>query len=91
MFLYGLLNNLSEKQFSSMQLPEYCPVLFALPLGVLNVMPFCTPLTTKQFESLCFFDLVPKDRFCMFNNLVEYKQDSLGIYKGAIVAVDYHG
>jgi hypothetical protein len=38
-FLYGLLANMQEAQFSKTSWPELCPVLWSLPGGFLVVMP----------------------------------------------------
>ena len=35
-FLWGLLANIQEKEFSRMKLAELCPVVFSLPGGFLS-------------------------------------------------------
>lgn len=85
MFLYGLLGNLQEREFSKVGWPELCPVLFAVPGGWLLIMPRCEPvsqkLTDAEFEEFAHQDnhWIP----------VENKADSFGILNGRLVAIDY--
>lgn len=86
LMLYGLLANLQERQFSRARWPELCPVLFALPLGLLVVMPRVRIFTREEYLA---FDL---DTFREKENYkvpVEGKMDSFGWYQGCPVAVDY--
>lgn len=81
-FLRGLLANMQEVQMAKVELPEFCPVLFALPGGWLVVMPRCAPLETDiDYAAFCEREgyTVP----------AEYKRDSFGLYQGRVVAVDY--
>lgn len=85
MFLYGLLGNMQEREFSKTGWPELCPVRFSVPGGWLLVMIRCEPLdrelTDAEFEVFAHHEdhLIP----------VENKADSFGILGGRIVAVDY--
>lgn len=81
-FLYGLLNNMNERETSGR--PGACPVIWSFPGGFLNVMPRVEELSEAEFFEL---DWV---RFCKENSLkVEPKRDSFGKLNGQVVAVDY--
>ncbi len=86
LFLYGLLANMQEKEFSKLQHIKLCPVLFGFPGGFFIVMKKAEPLTTEQYNSIDFASWIE----C--NNMfipVEDKQSSFGLLNGNIVAVDY--
>lgn len=76
-FLNGLLANLTEAEFSRLRDPRLCPVLLALPLGLLVVMQRAEPLPPAV--ALPRWDDLP----------VERKRDSFGLVGGRRVAVDY--
>lgn len=81
-FLLGLLANITELTWSRTADPRLCPILFSLPGGFLNVMPWCTPL---EYEGRV-------DRYYVdhYDELpVENKSDSFGYYRNRLVAVDY--
>ena len=86
-FLRGLLGNMKENQFGTLEFDVLCPVIFYLPGGFLTVMARATPLTDVQWDTL--------DVEAFFHNgdlsvdLVEDKRDSFGTLNGRIVAVDY--
>jgi hypothetical protein len=85
-FLNGLLGNIQESEFNTLNHPKLCPVLFALPLGFLIVMPRCENVSREVFYSLDF------KRFVKERNLllpVEDKLSSFGMLNGKVVAVDY--
>lgn len=76
-FLNGLLANLTEAEFSRLRDPRLCPVVLALPLGLLVVMrraePFPSSMALPRWADLP----------------VERKRDSFGLLTGRCVAVDY--
>ena len=76
-FLNGLLANLTEAEFARLHDPRLCPVLLALPLGLLVVMQRADPLPPSV--ALPRWDDLP----------VERKRDSFGLLNGRRVAVDY--
>lgn len=81
-FLLGLLANMQEVQFSKMKDERLCPVKFYLPGGWMVVMPRCEMVSIEIFSNIDinkFWPIIP----------VEYKQDSFGLYKGKVVAIDY--
>jgi hypothetical protein len=88
-FLRGLLANLQETAFSELDWPELCPVVFALPLGLLVVMPrarLCPPAyldDPRAFEPL----LYPVHG--QYAVPAEPKPSSFGLLDGRVVAVDY--
>jgi len=96
-FLNGTRANRHEKKCSQHQ-PSWfriCPVVFALPFGILNVMPRCEHLTHDEWyaeeikarvKSLIF-------TYRFFAN-IENKHDSFGWYRNSagekhLVALDY--
>ena len=86
LFLHGLLANIQERVFSSTDWVELCPVLFALPCGLLVVMPKAEALSDEEFLNM---DI---DKFCNHKNYVvpvEHKASSFGLLNGRIVAIDY--
>lgn len=76
-FLNGLLANSQERDFSRLNDPRLCPVLWALPGGWALLMPRADSLSAS--EPLPEWDALP----------VEAKRDSFGRVRGVIVAVDY--
>jgi len=89
LFLKGLLGNLQEAKFSKVD-HRLCPVIFAMPLGFLNVMPRCEMLSRDVFFALDYeaFTSESNGIFCL-SDMVEKKLDSFGMLNGKIVAVDY--
>lgn len=49
-FLWGMLSNMQERDFSKCEDERLCPVLFSLPMGLLVVMPRLRELTEEEFE-----------------------------------------
>ena len=89
-FLRGLLANMSESQFSSVEdFTGLCPVLFSLPGGFLNVMRRADPLPRETFAVENFYDNFLAQNCLPEGGMVEDKLDSFGIIDGNIVAVDY--
>ncbi|MFA7287414.1 MAG: hypothetical protein WC055_00895 [Melioribacteraceae bacterium] len=86
LFLLGLLANMQEVQFSKINQPELCPVLFYIPFGFLVVMPRCEPLTREEFFEMDAENWLLREDYTI---PAEPKLDSFGKYKGKIVAVDY--
>lgn len=88
LFLYGLLGNMQEAEFSRAFKTEgvLAPVLFFVPGGFFSVMQRAEPLPMKDFERL---DVERwSDRSGWFVP-VEEKQDSFGSLGGKVVAIDY--
>lgn len=86
LFLYGLLANMQEVQFSKAGWPELCPVVWSVPGGLLVVMRRATPLTAEEWAAL------DVDRWSVTEDYtvpVEDKRDSFGTLDGRLVAVDY--
>lgn len=82
--LYGLLNNMNERESARRARQGACPVVFAMPGGLVNVMPRCRELTQAEFEAL------DVDCFKRASGIeVEAKRDSFGWLGGELVAVDY--
>lgn len=79
-FLFGLLNNMNEAAWHR-EHPDYCPVIWAAPLGLLLVMPRAQILDDAAFAALQSFaaDLPG----------VERKASSWGWLGDRLVAVDY--
>lgn len=89
-FLQGLLANIQEVRFSSVEDDRICPVKFHIPGGWMIIMPRCEPLSPEDFSNLDFSRFHPNSREeDVYNIPVEIKESSFGYYKGKIVAVDY--
>lgn len=96
-FLYGFLANMQEVDWSGSD-ERLCPVRFALPGGLLVVMPRCTPLTDDEFiaeVSERWARMLDKETELPLpyhvELPVEIKTCSFGRLNGKIVAVDYGG
>ena len=50
-FLWGLLANIQEREFSLTGWPELCPVIFSAPGGFLTVMPRAAPLSDGEWST----------------------------------------
>jgi hypothetical protein len=85
-FLLGLLANLQERCVSELKIPELAPVLFALPLGFLVVMPRARILTDEEFRQLDYLAFAERPGSIL---PVERKRESFGWLNGRIVAIDY--
>lgn len=79
-FLYGLLNNMAEVEWSGFN-QSFCPVRFSLPGGFLVVMPRCAPVDASYSDEM--------EEICLGHFWIEDKLDSFGILNGQVVAVDY--
>ncbi len=92
-FLRGLLANMQEtSNFSWAQNcndPVFCPIAFSCWGGWFIVMMRADPLTKEQWQKNVvdagFFDNMDP----CFRGFVENKIESLGFYRGNIVAIDY--
>lgn len=87
-FLQGLLANMQEANFWTMQDERFCPVLFSVWGGWLTVMPRARMMTDEEWET---FNV---DEFCDYPGSMivvpaEDKQSSFGYLDGRIVAIDY--
>jgi hypothetical protein len=79
---------MQEASLGRSTLTGFCPVVFALPGGFLNVMPYARPLTAEDAEQIRF-DFVTWTNRESHIIPVEHKLDSVGWYRGEIVAIDY--
>lgn len=85
-FLFGLLNNITEAKFGRSTLDGYCPVLFVVPGGFLNVMPRVRTFTEEEAKVFDFHAFCQRPDYVI---CAEYKADSFGYLNGKVVAVDY--
>lgn len=85
----GCLCNINEQEFSVLKKAsehidiEYCPIIFKLPFGLLNVMPRCEPLSREEYFDL--YDALDEH----LPPFIERKMDSFGKLDGKVVIVDY--
>lgn len=86
LFLYGLLGNMQERNFSRTGWKQLCPVLFALPGGFLLVMRRARPLVLIDWHEFDYDRFVDQPDYRV---PAEEKMDSFGWLDGRIVAVDY--
>ena len=82
--LRGLLGNMAERDLSC--LDGCCPVLFSLPGGFLNVMPYARPMTRDEFARFDYHSFVDRDAYAI---PAERKPDSFGWLNNQPVAIDY--
>lgn len=89
--LWGLLANMQEVEMWRMAsrggLVGFCPVSLSLPLGLLVVMPRCSPLTDAQWDGLDPVAFANQNESASIP--VEGKRSSFGVLNGGIVALDY--
>lgn len=85
-FLQGLLANMQEREFSTSQWPELCPVVFSTWGGWLVVMRRARPLTDAEWNVFNFMAFADKPDYVV---PVEDKRNSFGVLDGRVVAVDY--
>ncbi|WP_261168928.1 hypothetical protein [Serratia ficaria] len=91
-FLNGLLSNMQEVEFSTLNDELLVPILFYLPLGLCVVMPRCKvyqPGSLSAAIVLAAWERRARLGDCHDYSMVERKHDSIGIYRGRFVAVDY--
>lgn len=83
MGLHGLLSNMQEAAFSKIKNPKtkYCPTLFSIPGGFMNVQQRAKPLSDKQWNNLS----------CLtFKGYIhEMKRDGFGVIGRKVVILDY--
>lgn len=85
LFLNGLLGNMQEAMLSTLKDKRLCPVIFSLPGGWLNIMPRAKVLTNDEFLKVSSLFLTAGE----IKIPMEWKSDSLGIFEGKVVAIDY--
>lgn len=85
-FLLGLLANMQELEFDSLNDERLAKVIYHLPCGFLIVMKRAEPLTWFDKKFLACFCA---KRIKGFALPVELKQDSFGYIDGKLVAIDY--
>jgi len=89
LFLLGLLGNLQEKRFSGSD-PRLCPVIFSMPLGLMNIMPRAQMLSRDEFFALDYKAFVDSSNgHYLLSDMAERKMDTFGWLNGRIVVVDY--
>ena len=79
----GIMHNIREYEFSKMNNPYLCPIVFHIR-GLLNVMPK-VPLLLE--EDMIYFGFPDE----LTSHIVEEKADSWGVLNGQLVAIDYSG
>lgn len=96
-FLQGLINNVDERMwFRQTKHIKLCPNYYCLFGGFILICARVTVLSDLS-ENDPYIENFYYDEFCegdetvgTWENLFEEKLDTFGIYKGRIVAVDYH-
>lgn len=89
LFLYGLLGNIHEKQWVNDVGDYVCPIIFYAPGGFLSVMPRCEQRHGLYEKFRASFERSDEDTARILSNIVEDKDESVGVLNGKIVAVDY--
>lgn len=93
LFLYGLLGNIHENQWRQEVFDEakvfLCPILWYTPGGFLSIMPRCAQYEGLYEKFKLVFSLSDEETVRLLSNIVEDKDESVGIYKDQIVAIDY--
>ena len=91
-FLGGLRSNVFEYKTyeyakeGAFPIDKFCPIVFSLPLGLLNVMRRAAVMKNEEFKHF------KVEKFCNMGDYVipvEHKSDSFGWLNGRIVAIDY--
>ena len=88
-FLWGLLSNIQEREFSNLEWPELCPVIWSIPGGFLLVMPNCSIIERENFSESIVNEIINNANKSGRTIPAEIKHDSWGYYKNRLVAVDY--
>lgn len=85
-FLWGLLGNLQEVEFSRLNCDRLCPVKFSLPLGFLVVMPRVQEMTPEEFDRFDYDEFIK-----MKGGIIpaEPKPSSFGWLGDKVVCIDY--
>lgn len=86
MFLRGLLGNMDEALWGRTGWEGLCPVVFALPGGLLTVQRRARTMTEAEFEGFDHGAFVERPDYRI---PAEAKADSFGWLDGQIVAIDY--
>ena len=86
LFLHGLLANLQESAFGKANYEGLCPVLFAVPFGLLIVMPRARVFTDEEFLAFDYEKFVYRKNYKI---PAENKKNSFAWLNGKIVAIDY--
>jgi hypothetical protein len=89
-FLRGLLANMQERDVAATGWPELCPVLFAVPGGLLIVMRRASAMSNTEWDAFRYDNFITLDGGRTLLP-VENKPDSFGWLDGRVVAVDYGG
>jgi len=88
-FLAGLLHNMNERAFSTMNIDLLCPVVASAPGGFLNVMPACQVSADCELLRIWLSAVEQHEQSDVLLGIVEMKPDSVGLLHGRPVAVDY--
>jgi len=90
-FLRGILCNINEVKYSTINCQHLCPVLCSYLGSFVIVMPRvkvdCSEQTRNKFWSE--IEKQPYSEREVYKNIVEWKTDSVGYLGEQIVAVDY--
>ena len=84
-FLWGLIANMQEVDFNTLNDERLAKVIFHLPAGFLVVMKRAEPL--KEFNKKFFAGFCARHKG--FELPCELKKDSFGYINGKLVAIDY--
>lgn len=95
-FLNGLLGNMQEREFARFLDGYVAPVVFSLPGGFCNVMPWVEDIGRGHADQFFAWmdsaakgdDEDAKKARCLLN-IVERKADSVGMLNGRLLAIDY--
>jgi hypothetical protein len=89
LFLYGLIGNMHEKEWSDKIDGFLCPVIFSAPGGFMNIMPRCE-LESGLYERFKNeYEKADQETRRVLGWIVEDKDESVGLLNGKIVAIDY--
>ena len=84
-FLWGLIANMQEVDFNTLNDERLAKVIFHLPAGFLVVMKRAEPL--KEFNKKFFAGFCSRHKGLELPT--ELKKDSFGYIDGKLVAIDY--
>lgn len=84
LFLEGMQCNMNEWERRTCS-DQFCPIVFHIPGGFLNVMKRCDPFDEYEYEKM--YNLFYSNNEC--HSFVENKKCSFGLLDNKLVAVDY--
>lgn len=94
LFLHGLLANMQERLFNTLNDQRFAKVYLSDPIGLFVVMEYCRPLTDDEWRSLINLYNEWKSSYNGYGSEaevpVEKKRSSFGVTKhNKLVAIDY--